>query len=66
MAKRVIAAGFDLSEQRFVREEGRFPAKCVFATSAFPKGATIRFEVRPVECFGRKGEPIRSDLWVVP
>ena len=64
-AKRVIAAGFDLSEKSFEREERRIPAKCVFATSAFPKGATIRFEVRPVECFGKKGPPIVSEALTV-
>ena len=34
-----------------------------FPLEDFPKGARFRFEVRPLECFGRKGRPILSDLW---
>ena len=54
-AKRVLAYDFHLAEARATRE-----GQCVFALSDFPPSARIRFEVRPVECFGRKGQPISS------
>ena len=37
------------------------PGSCVFALAELPKGVHLRFDVTPIECFGRKGRPIRSD-----
>ena len=34
---------------------------CVFALAELPKGVHLRFDVTPIECFGKKGRPIRSD-----
>ena len=36
------------------------PGSCVFALSELPKGVHLRFDVTPMECFGKRGKPIRS------
>lgn len=56
-AKRVLATDFYLP----VSQAGRATA-CWFAKDELPKGGRVRFEVRPLECFGHKGAPIVSDL----
>ena len=37
------------------------PGACAFALADLPKGVHLRFDVRPIECFGKKGQPISSD-----
>ena len=34
---------------------------CIFALAELPKDVHLRFDVTPIECFGKKGAPIRSD-----
>ena len=41
------------------------PGACVFALAELPKGVHLRFDVTPIECFGKKGKPIRSDATFV-
>jgi hypothetical protein len=41
------------------------PGSCVFALAELPKGVHIRFDVTPIECFGKKGRAIRSDATFV-
>ena len=33
----------------------------LLALDELPKGVHLRFDVRPIECFGKKGRPISSD-----
>ena len=54
--KRVFSYGFYLAEAQDEKE-----AICVFAQSELPKNRRLRFIVRPVECFGKKGDPIYSE-----
>ena len=54
--RRVIAPDFHLP----VSKAGR-PGECVFALAELPKGVHLRFDVRSIECFGKKGRPIRSN-----
>ena len=43
------------------------PGSCVFALSDLPPNASVRFDVTPVECFGRKGRTIRAaELFTAP
>ena len=51
--KRVIATGFHLPESK-----SALPTVCTFTKQELPIGARIRFEVAPLECFGKKGVPI--------
>jgi len=44
------------------RPKFRKPGLCVFALADLPLKGSYRFSVRPVECFGRKGDPIVSEL----
>lgn len=37
------------------------PVQCLFAADEIPSGWELRFTVRPVNAFGRKGEPISSN-----
>lgn len=56
--KRVHSAAFFLPVARDAPTN-----KCVFAVSELPGGEPLRFAVRPVECYGRKGHEIVSDIW---
>ncbi len=56
VTRRVIAPDFHLPASKAGR-----PGECVFALAELPKGVHLRFDVRPVECFGKKGRAIRSD-----
>ena len=54
--------------RRVLAEDFHMPAsmvgkagKILFALDELPKGVHIRFDVRPLECFGKKGQPICSD-----
>lgn len=40
------------------------PVKCLFAAAEIPAGWQLRFTVRPVNVWGRRGEPISSE-WKV-
>ena len=60
LSRRVIAPGFNLPEP-----ESDKPGECLFEVSEFAKGAKVRFEVRASECFGKKGEPIVSQVVVL-
>jgi len=51
--KRVIAPDFHLPASKCGR-----PGVCCFTKDELPPKAHLRFEVRPIECFGRKGAPI--------
>ena len=55
-ARRVMAPGFNLPASEADRS-----AECVFPLSLFAPGASVRFEVRAEECFGKQGAPIVSD-----
>ncbi len=56
VSRRVIAPDFHLPESKTGRQ-----GVCVFALSELPKGVHLRFDVTPIECFGRKGRAIRSN-----
>ena len=57
--RRVMAEGFYLPEELADK-----PSKCAFAYDELPCKGQYRFEVRPIECFGRKGRPIRGEIKV--
>ena len=54
--RRALAPDFYLPLSKAGKE-----GACIFALAELPKGVHIRFDVTPIECFGRKGRPIRSD-----
>ncbi len=54
-AKRVMAADFYLP----LAKAGRV-SECWFAKSEFPPAGHVRFEVRPIDCFGNKGARLVS------
>lgn len=54
--KRVYSPGFCMAESL---DAG--PVTCAFAREAIPKNRDIRFTVRPINCWGKAGDPIRSD-----
>ena len=54
--RRVIATDFHLPESKTGHR-----GSILLALDELPKGVHLRFDVRPVECFGKKGQPIRSD-----
>ena len=54
--RRVIAPDFHLPASKMGRR-----GECVFALAELPKGVHLRFDVCPIECFGKKGRAIRSD-----
>ena len=54
--RRVLAPDFFLPASK-----ANQPGMCVFALAELPKGVHLRFDVTPIECFGKKGRPIRSD-----
>ena len=59
-SKRVHAEKFYLAPAREAKS-----GTCVFALSELPAGKTVRFAVRPVECYGKKGHEIVSAPWKV-
>ena len=61
VTRRVLAPDFHLPQAKAGRA-----GNCVFALSAFPKGALVRFDVTPLECFGRRGKPIHSQAFPIP
>ena len=40
--------------------------RCRFALSELPASSYVRFSVRPIECFGKKGAPIFSSVMKTP
>jgi predicted phosphodiesterase len=56
--RRVLAPDFFLPDSKCGRS-----GLCRFRLSDLPQKAALRFEVRPVECFGLKGRPIFSDVF---
>ncbi len=54
--RRVLATDFFLPASKAGK-----PGACVFALAELPKGVHLCFDVTPIECFGKKGRPIRSD-----
>jgi predicted phosphodiesterase len=56
--KRVYDPGYYLGRGR--ASDGR-PLSCVFGVAELPKGEAFRFEVRPAECYGKEGAPLRSE-----
>jgi len=54
-ARRILAPDFHLPPEKADR-----PGDVWFARGALPWGAQIRFEVRPVDCRGRKGNPLTA------
>lgn len=54
--------------EAFFLAPGREPAtgRCVIAVSALPEDTEVRFAVRPVENFGKRGEAIVSKPWRNP
>ncbi len=59
--KRVHSAAFFLPVERDAPTN-----RCVFALSELPSDKPLRFAVRPVECYGKKGHEILSDWWSMP
>ena len=55
--KRVLAEGFNLSARH---KRASLPTVCPFAVDGLPKGR-VRFEVKPLNCFGRAGKALVSD-----
>ena len=53
--RRVIAPDFHLPASKAGKA-----GNCVFALAELPKGVHLRFDVSPIECFGKKGRAIRS------
>ena len=56
LTKRVMSPHFYLGERKDDDE-----VVCVFGEQEIPAYRSFRFEVRPVECFGKKGHPISSE-----
>jgi len=55
--KRVLAPGYHLPEA-----ESRMAGTCLFALDDFPSPARLRFSVRPLECYGKAGAAISTDV----
>ena len=54
--RRVIAPDFHLPKSKMGKS-----GLCVFALAELPKKVHIRFDVTPIECYGKKGRAIQSD-----
>ena len=55
LQKRVYSPGYHCGADMDVQ-----PVKCLFAADEIPPGWDLRFTVRPVNAFGKKGAPISS------
>ncbi len=55
--RRVLAPDFHLPAAKANR-----PGECLFACSELPQKVKLRFDVQPLECFGKKGAAISSNL----
>ena len=58
LTKRVYSEAYYLGEKK----DSEQPVKCVFSVNELPAEKQFRFAVRPCNGFGRKGEPIYSEL----
>ena len=56
-SRRVIAPDFHLPASKAGKR-----GSCVFACSELPPKTPLRFDVQPIECFGRKGAAISSPV----
>ena len=54
--RRALSPDFHLSASKAGKR-----GECVFALAELPRGVHLRFDVRPIECFGKKGRAISSD-----
>ena len=61
VSRRVLAPDFNA-----VPPDAEPGGECLFAQSELPPGVPLRFEVRPVECFGRAGAPVVSAPVALP
>ena len=59
LTKRVFSNTYFLGEKK----DSEKPAKCVFSVNELPLDKAFRFAVRPCNGFGRKGEPIYSEVF---
>ncbi len=59
--RRVLATDFHLPLSQAKNDNA-----CIFALAALPKKVRIRFDIRPCECFGKKGAPISTPLFTTP
>ena len=57
MARRVMAPDYFYGP-----DTPRRPGECEFLLGDMPAGSRIRFEITPIECFGKKGKPILSKV----
>ena len=55
--RRMFSPDFHLPESKLVKE-----VSFVFAAEDLPSKGRYRFEIRPIECFGRKGAAIASEI----
>ncbi len=61
MARRVMAP-----EYFYGPDTVRTAGSCELLLADMPAGSRIRFEITPMECFGKKGKPILSKVWRSP
>ena len=59
--RRVIATDFHLPASKT-----GCPGSCVFALKELPAKTNVRFDVRPIECFGKKGRVLSSAPFLLP
>ncbi len=59
--RRVMATDFHLP----LSQAGK-AGFCLFALADLPKKTPIRFDIRPLECFGKRGAPISSPVFTTP
>ncbi|MBQ4286935.1 MAG: hypothetical protein II770_02790, partial [Bacteroidales bacterium] len=59
LTKRVFSNIYFLGEKK----DSEQPVKCVFSVNELPLDKEFRFAVRPCNGFGRKGEPIYSEVF---
>ena len=59
----VVAQRRVMAKDYYLPDSETPPAgECHFAWEDLPQKMPLRFEVRPMECFGRKGDPIRTGV----
>ena len=59
LTKRVFSGAYYLGEKK----DSEQPVKCVFSVNELPLNKRFRFAVRPCNGFGKKGEPIYSEVF---
>lgn len=58
--RRVLASDFYMPQSK-----AGIDGSCVFAIADLPKKTAIRFDVTPIECFGKRGAPIHTHLFTI-